>query len=65
MVIFKEILTKFKDREIVFHFITTPETKEINKIKGHLFSKKKHINYLQKDVQILNIKKFTPTKNKK
>lgn len=41
--------------EIIFEFITTPQTKEINEMKEHLFFKEKYINYLQRDVQIFSI----------
>ena len=55
MVTSKGILTKFQERDIIFEFITTPQIKEVNEMKEHLIFKEKHINYLQQDVQVLNI----------
>lgn len=55
MVTSKGIVTKFEDGDIVFQFITTPQTKELNEMKEHLIFKEKDINYVRNDVQLLNI----------
>ena len=47
---YEGISTTLKGQKIVFRFITSPQTKELDELKTHLLFKEKQLNFLKQEV---------------
>jgi hypothetical protein len=49
------IYSRVQDHEIIYPFVTDPETRIIQELQGFLQNKEKQLNFLQKEIQIMDI----------